>query len=84
MLSDTIFWMGPAAAYASILVSYHLFLGFLVFAADQKKGFSMPIVQTIAYAFGGPRSSRRVVLHAGAHVPILRVHQLASSRPGAF
>jgi len=39
---------GAAAAYASILVSYHLFLGFLVFAADQKKGFSMPIVQTIA------------------------------------
>jgi hypothetical protein len=38
---------GPAAAYASILVSYHLFLGFLIFAADQKKGFSMPIMQTI-------------------------------------
>lgn len=38
---------GEAAAYASILVSYHLFLGFLVFAADQKKGFSMPIMQTI-------------------------------------
>ncbi|HVN92979.1 MAG TPA: hypothetical protein VMT38_04760 [Terracidiphilus sp.] len=38
---------GAAAAYASILVSYHLFLGFLVFAADQKKGFSIPILQTI-------------------------------------
>ncbi len=38
---------GAAAAYASILVSYHLFLGFLVFAADQKKGLSMPIMQTI-------------------------------------
>lgn len=38
---------GEAAAYASILVSYHLFLGFLVFAADQKKGFSMPVIQTV-------------------------------------
>jgi hypothetical protein len=38
---------GPAAAYASLLVSYHLFLGFLVFSAEHKKGFSMPILQTI-------------------------------------
>jgi len=38
---------GPAAAYASILVSYHLFLGFLVVTADHKQGFSMPIGQTI-------------------------------------
>jgi hypothetical protein len=39
---------GPAAAYASILVSYHLLLAFLVITAEQKKGFSMPIGHTIA------------------------------------
>ena len=39
---------GPAAAYASILVSYHLFLVFLVFSAEHKKGLSMPLGHTIA------------------------------------
>ena len=32
----------PAAAYASTLVSYHLFLAYLIFIAEHK-GFSMPI-----------------------------------------
>jgi hypothetical protein len=36
------------AIYTSILVSYHLFLAWLVLSADQKAGLSLPIVSTIA------------------------------------
>jgi hypothetical protein len=36
------------AIYTSILVSYHLFLAWLVLSADQKSGVSLPIVSTIA------------------------------------
>ena len=48
------YWAGrlvPAgwwAIYTSILVSYHLFLGWLVLTADHKAGVSLPIVSTIA------------------------------------
>ena len=38
---------GAAAAFASILISYHLYLAFLIVTAQHEKGFSMPIVQTI-------------------------------------
>jgi hypothetical protein len=41
------FLEGAAAAFASILISYHLYLLFLVLTADHEKGFSMPIGQTI-------------------------------------
>lgn len=36
------------AVYTSILVSYHLFLAWLVLTAEQDAGFSLPIVSTIA------------------------------------
>jgi hypothetical protein len=35
------------AVYTSILVSYHLFLGWLVLTADREPGFSLPVVSTI-------------------------------------
>jgi hypothetical protein len=38
---------GLWAIYMSILVSYHLFLAWLVLTADHEVGFSMPIVSTI-------------------------------------
>jgi hypothetical protein len=38
---------GALAAYLSILVSYHLYLGFLVMIAEKETGFSLPIAQTI-------------------------------------
>ncbi|HEY6844595.1 MAG TPA: hypothetical protein VI320_00120 [Terracidiphilus sp.] len=38
---------GALAAYLSILVSYHLYLGFLVIMAEKETGFSVPIVQTV-------------------------------------
>jgi hypothetical protein len=38
---------GALAAYLSILVSYHLYLGFLVMIAEKETGFSMPIAQTM-------------------------------------
>jgi hypothetical protein len=38
---------GAAAAFASILISYHLYLVFLVLMAKHEKGFSLPIGQTI-------------------------------------
>lgn len=41
------FLEGAAAAFASVLISYHLYLLFLVLTADHEKGFSMPIGQTI-------------------------------------
>jgi hypothetical protein len=37
----------PWAAYVSILVSYHLFLFWLVITADHDAGFSMPVLPTI-------------------------------------
>jgi hypothetical protein len=38
---------GATAAYLSSIVSYHLYLGFLVATAKKKAGFSMPVWQTI-------------------------------------
>lgn len=38
---------GATAAFASILISYHLYLVFLVLTAEHEKGFSLPIGQTI-------------------------------------
>lgn len=38
---------GAVAAFASILISYHLYLVILVLMAEHEKGFSMPVVQTI-------------------------------------
>jgi hypothetical protein len=38
---------GALAAYLSILVSYHLYLGFLVMMAEKETGLSMPIAQTV-------------------------------------
>jgi hypothetical protein len=37
----------PWATYVSILVSYHLFLGWLVITADHDAGFSMPVLHTL-------------------------------------
>ncbi len=37
----------PWAAYVSILVSYHLFLGWLLITADHEAGFSFPILSTV-------------------------------------
>ena len=37
----------PWATYVSILVSYHLFLGWLVMTADHDAGFSMPVLHTV-------------------------------------
>lgn len=38
---------GATAAFASILISYHLYLLFLVLMAKLEKGFSLPVGQTI-------------------------------------
>ena len=38
---------GAWAAYGSILISYHLFLAWLMLTADRKVGFSLPILSTI-------------------------------------
>jgi hypothetical protein len=38
---------GPSATYAYILISYHLFLIWLVVTADHEAGFSLPILSTI-------------------------------------
>jgi hypothetical protein len=37
----------PWSTYVSILVSYHLFLAFLLITADRETGFSFPILSTI-------------------------------------
>jgi hypothetical protein len=37
---------GAWAAFVSILVSYHLFLAWLVVTAEHKTGFSLPIIST--------------------------------------
>jgi hypothetical protein len=37
----------PWASYVSILVSYHLFLAWLVFTADHEAGLSMPVLSTV-------------------------------------
>jgi hypothetical protein len=37
---------GPIAVMASVLISYHAYLAFLVITAEHETGFSMPIVQT--------------------------------------
>ena len=55
MVSDILgllvfFWLMPnitLAVIASMLVSFHLFLAWLVISADHETGFSMPIVSTI-------------------------------------
>ncbi|MFZ1086716.1 MAG: hypothetical protein WAN35_17275 [Terracidiphilus sp.] len=38
---------GPWATYAYILISYHVFLAWLVITAEHETGFSMPIFSTI-------------------------------------
>jgi len=46
-LAATLVPAGAWAIYASILVSYHLFLGWLVVTAEHKTGVSLPIASTI-------------------------------------
>lgn len=46
-LAGTLVPAGPWAIYTSILVSYHLFLGWLVVTAEHKTGVSLPIASTI-------------------------------------
>lgn len=41
------FFEGAAAAYASLLISYHFFLAFLVFTSEKEKGLSMPLWITV-------------------------------------
>jgi hypothetical protein len=41
------FGNGPISIMASVLISYHAYLAFLVITAEHETGFSMPIVQTI-------------------------------------
>jgi hypothetical protein len=41
------FGNGTVATLASILISYHAYLAFLVLIADHETGFSMPVLQTI-------------------------------------
>jgi hypothetical protein len=41
------FLPGAWAIFVSLLVSYHLFLAWLVFSADHETGFSLPIGSTI-------------------------------------
>ncbi len=41
------FLEGAVAAYASILISYHLFLIYLIVSAEHEKGLSLPIFSTI-------------------------------------
>jgi hypothetical protein len=53
--------------YDAILISYHLFLVFLVITAEQKTGFSLPIVHTIL--------SHLACLALVISVPVLR-HQI--------
>jgi len=38
---------GPWAAYVSILISYHLYLAWLVYAAEEKAGVALPVGHTI-------------------------------------
>jgi hypothetical protein len=47
-LAGTLVPAGSWAVYTSILVSYHLFLGWLVLTADHNTGFSLPIASTTA------------------------------------
>ena len=42
---------GAWAAYAYILISYHLFLVWLVITAEHETGFSLPILSTICNPF---------------------------------
>ena len=42
-----IFTDPATSTYLSLLVSYHLFLIWLVFTAEQRAGFSLPIVSTV-------------------------------------
>lgn len=46
-LTGYFFGEGPWVTYISMMVTYHLFLGFLVITADREAGLSMPIGQTI-------------------------------------
>jgi hypothetical protein len=41
------FGQGPIATYASILISYHVYLGMLILLSDRKAGFSLPVGSTI-------------------------------------
>src|ERR1700738_5161081 len=46
-LAGTLVPDGAPAVYTSILVSYHLFLAWLVIATEHKTGVSLPIASTI-------------------------------------
>ncbi|HUD73695.1 MAG TPA: hypothetical protein VMQ76_01385 [Terracidiphilus sp.] len=46
-LAGHLFLTGDWAVFVSILVSYHLFLGYLVLTAEHKTGFSLPVGSTI-------------------------------------
>jgi hypothetical protein len=46
-LAGTIVPAGSWSIYVSILVAYHLFLGWLVFSTEQKTGVTLPIASTI-------------------------------------
>jgi hypothetical protein len=38
---------GALAAYLSVLISYHLYLGFLVMVQEKETGFALPIAHTV-------------------------------------
>jgi hypothetical protein len=46
-LAGHFFGDGPWVTFVSMLVTYHLFLGFLLITAEHEAGFSMPVGQTI-------------------------------------
>jgi len=46
-LAGHLFLTGDWAVFVSILVAYHLFLGYLVFTAEHKAGFALPVGPTI-------------------------------------
>ena len=46
-LAGHLFLTGSWAILVSILVSYHLFLGYLVLTAEHKAGFSLPVGSTL-------------------------------------
>jgi hypothetical protein len=63
-----LFFEGAAAAYAAILISYHLYLAFLVVTASHEKSLSMSIGMTFVYhlAFLGLVVG---IAYGRAHIP---------------
>lgn len=60
---------GAAAAYASVLISYHLFLIFLVASAEHEHGISLPIFQTIV-THGAILALLVSLAYAREHIPL--------------